>query len=234
MVDVEDANRTITGDQSAEVNDEVVRLQKWYGDPRRVFGYLNAVANADLWQNRPNIAFVTPSYSGQPGVWAPKAPPQWMKDIAFAQQFTDSAITKPWPNGTDLNYSSKSVEEIQALLGLKPGGTNTGGNMGVVEDAAGQLSGRYGNVRKPVDLAAAKKFLPKSFNPETDPDGPATNDMWAAIVNEVVWDGYSIPATMADLPDSLPRSLVALVQTIAARQVRLEAKVDRLLAKVGA
>lgn len=224
MVDVEDAGGAIKGDQSAEVNDEVARLRRWYGDDRRVFGYLNGVANAGLWVTRPaGLKFVTPSYSGRPGVWASTPPPQWLQNASFGHQFTDAAATKPWPLGTDLNYSSLSVEEIQALLGLKKGGT-----VGAVEDGANQLAGRFGNVRRMVSPDAVK-YLPASFNPKTDPKGPAANDMWAAIVNEVVWDGYAPDKFVGDEDSNEPRALVGLVLLGLARQKRIEQKLDKLL-----
>jgi len=53
--------------------------------------------------------------------------------------------------------------------------------------------------------------------------------MVADVWNESVWDGFTIPAAAADVPDDVGRSLVALVQTVAARQVRIESKIDRLL-----
>ncbi|QDM56299.1 lysin A, glycosyl hydrolase domain [Gordonia phage SweatNTears] len=225
MVDVEDAGGQIRGDHSAEVNNEIARLRKWYGDDRRVFGYLNGVANEGLWRTRPaGLKFVTPSYSGRPGMWATPNPPAWLQNAAFGHQFTDSAVTKPWPLGTDLNYSSLSVEEIQALLGLKKGGTA----VGAVEDGAGQLSGRFGNVRRMVNPDSVK-YLPKSFNPKTDPNGPAANDMWAAIVNEVVWDGYAPDKFVGDEDSNEPRALVGLVLLGLARQKRIEAKLDKLL-----
>lgn len=221
MIDVEDAGGAITGDHSVEINDEVARMQGWYGDKKRVFAYFNGVANAGLWRNVPaGLRFVTPSYSGRPGVWATPNPPAWLRNAAFGHQFTDAAATRPWPLGTDLNYSPLSVGDIQALLGLKKGGT-----VGAVEDGAGQLSGRFGNVRRPVNEGSIQ-YLPASFNPKTDPKGPAANDMWAAIVNEVVWDGYSPTGNDALLESDKPRSLVGLVQTALARLERLEKKLE--------
>ncbi|WNN95750.1 lysin A, glycosyl hydrolase domain [Gordonia phage Fribs8] len=229
MVDVEDAGGVIKGDQSAEVNDEVARLRSWYGDERRVFGYLNGVANGGLWVTfPPNFWFVTPSYSGRPGVWANPNPPAKLLARTFGHQFTDAAATKPWPLGTDLNFTAKSVEEIQSLLGLN----TKGSSMGAVEDGAGQLAGRFGNVRKPVN-ADSVKYLPKSFNPKTDPNGPAANDMWAAIVNEVVWDGYEPDKFVGAEDSNQPRALVGLVLLGLARQKRIESKLDRLLNQLG-
>ncbi len=54
-------------------------------------------------------------------------------------------------------------------------------------------------------------------------------DIWCDIWNETVFDGYDIRPEYADVPDDVGRSLVALVQTVAARQVRIESKLDQLL-----
>ncbi|QDP45184.1 endolysin [Gordonia phage Mayweather] len=230
MVDVESGNGSSQGsipniDHSREINDEIARLRKWFG-PKRVVGYLNGVADAHLWRNIPaDLPMVTPSYSGRPGVWASTPPPKWLQDKAFGHQFTDTAITRPWPRGTDLNWSRLDIADIKALLGVT---TEGGSSVGAVEDGAAQLAGRFGNVRKPVNPDNIK-YLPRSFNPATDPKGPAFNDMVAAIVNEVVWDGYDINIDLADLPLEERRSLVGLVRTIAAKQVVLEGKLDRLL-----
>ncbi|MBM4575991.1 hypothetical protein GS415_10365 [Rhodococcus hoagii] len=45
MVDVEGAGGQIRGNHTVEINDEVQRLQGWYGDKRRVIGYLNPKAD---------------------------------------------------------------------------------------------------------------------------------------------------------------------------------------------
>ncbi|MCA1840056.1 MAG: hypothetical protein LC723_06980, partial [Actinobacteria bacterium] len=66
-----------------------------------------------------------------------------------------------------------------------------------VEQGAAQLNTRYHNVRKPVNNGP---FLPASF---TDEDGPWPNDMWAATVNEVVWDGFT---ESNELPDADPKA----------------------------
>lgn len=215
MVDVEDAGGVITGDHSAEINDEVNRLREWYGNDKKVFGYLNAVSNAGLWRTLPvGMRFVTPNYTGQPGVLSANVP-QWMRDRMFAHQFTDRASTLPWRTGTDLNYSALNVEQIQELLGLK-----NGGSVSAVEDGAGQLRNGFNNHRKPGANAAN---LPSSYR---DADGPWPNDVWAAISNEVVWDGYTEDDSLADT--ATPKTLVGLVLTVLARQKRLEAKIDKL------
>jgi len=218
MIDVEDGGGAISGDQSSEVYDELIRLRGWYGDTRRVVGYLNAVSNSALWKTPPNnLRFITPNYTSDPGNLT-SAVPQWMRDRMFAHQFTDKAITPPWTNGTDLNWSAFNVEELQDLLGLV-----RGTDVGAVEDGAGQLKNGFGNHRRPVGDAP---WLPSSYH---DASGPWPNDVWAAISNEVVWNGYIEDASHADTAATEPRSLVGLVLTLLARQDRLEAKVDRLL-----
>lgn len=71
---------------------------------------------------------------------------------------------------------------------------------------------------------------PQNVPPSTQtPDEPWPYDIWSAIFNETVWDGYDIRAEHADVPDSTKRSMVGLLQTIAARQRRIESKLDQIL-----
>ncbi|QCW22026.1 lysin A, glycosyl hydrolase domain [Gordonia phage Yakult] len=232
MVDVESGKGSSQGpielrDHSVEINDEIARLSGWYGDPKRVIGYLNGVADPDLWQTVPrNLAFVTPSYSGRPGVWGTPAPPRWLIAAAIGHQFTDSAITKPWKSGTDLNFSPLELDDFLGRLGIKEGSAPMS-----VESNASQLQ-RWGNVRRPVN-ADSFKYLPKSWQ---DKEGPQFNDMVAAIANEVVWDGYSVKSEdlNAFLSDEKSRSLVGLVLTLLARQARTEGLVRDIAKKVGA
>ncbi|MFJ1461868.1 hypothetical protein [Nocardia sp. N2S4-5] len=222
MVDVEDAGGAIRGDQSAEVNDEVERLRRWYGNPARVIGYLNAVANAGLWRTRPaGMRFVTPSYSHNPGEWASTPPPQWMQEIAFAQQFTDDGRCAPWSFGVDLNYSPLELPELLALLGIT-GGTPVSDPITV---GAGQLL--------PTEDRLRQINRPENVNPSTrSPKEPWPYDMWADQWNETVWDGYDFAPEMADMKDDEKRSLIGLVRTIGARQTRLREQLDRIEAKL--
>lgn len=113
MIDVEDANGQITGDQSAEANDEVARMRGWYGDKRRVIGYFNQRANGPLWPNRPaDMFFVVPDYSAAKG--APRFPYAGVE----AHQFTDKGSCAPWPSGVDVNYTKLSLSELCARLGV--------------------------------------------------------------------------------------------------------------------
>ncbi|QOP64392.1 lysin A, glycosyl hydrolase domain [Gordonia phage Orla] len=232
MVDVESGNGSLQGpiekrDHSVEINDEIARLRQWYGDPKRVIGYLNGVADPDLWQTVPkDLAFITPSYSGRPGQWATPAPPRWLLEAAIGHQFTDHAITKPWKSGTDLNFSPLELDDLLGRLGVAEGKYSMS-----VESNAAQLQ-RWGNVRRPVNEESFK-YLPKSWQ---DKEGPQFNDMVAAIANEVVWDGYGVrPEDLsAFLSDEKHRSLVGLVLTLLARQGRAEGTLERIAAKVGA
>ncbi|WKW84815.1 lysin A, glycosyl hydrolase domain [Gordonia phage Jamzy] len=232
MVDVESGNGSAQGpieqrDHSVEINDEVARLRSWYGDPRRVIGYLNGVADPSLWTKVPaDLAFVTPSYSGRPGVWATPSPPRWLLEAAIGHQFTDHAITKPWKSGTDLNFSPLDLDDFLSRLGI----TERKYPMSVESNAA-QL-GRYGNVRRPVNEDSFK-YLPKSWQ---DKEGPQFNDMVAAIANEIVWDGYSVkPEDLsAFLSDEKHRSLVGLVLTLLARQADQGVVLRAIAKKVGA
>ncbi|MGV9868779.1 M15 family metallopeptidase [Rhodococcus koreensis] len=111
MADVEDANGAITGDQSAEVNDEVRRAREWLGE-KRVIGYWNPVSNADLWRTRPpNLRLVTPSYGREPG--SPKIKP----DGYFAHQYTDNGPCPPFGR-CDMNYTDLTPAELDDILGL--------------------------------------------------------------------------------------------------------------------
>lgn len=90
-----------------------------------------------------------------------------------------------------------------------------------VETAAGQLLPHPQRIRQ--------INRPDNVSPSTrTPDEPWTYDMWADIWNEGVWDGYDIRPEYADVPDEVGRSQTALLQTIAARQVRMEARQIRI------
>lgn len=94
----------------------------------------------------------------------------------------------------------------------------------IVEQGAGQLHPHNDPPR------LRKINREQNVNPSTrTPDQPWPYDMWSDLWNETVWDGFTIPAEAADVPDNVGRSLVALVQTIAARQVRIEKKIDKIL-----
>ncbi|WP_458681958.1 C39 family peptidase [Prescottella equi] len=131
------------------------------------------------------------------------------------------AATKAINGGTnglpDRQLRYKRCLELGAAL-LPTGGTMTN----VVEEGALQLRPHPGLLRK--------INRPQNVTESTrDPENAWPYAMWADVWNETVWDGYDIAPEYADVPDNVGRSLVALVQTIAARQVRIEKKLDQLL-----
>ncbi len=70
MVDVESWGGQITTDESDGINRSVWGASDWHGSqidgrPRRVIGYLNP-NDAHIWQTRPPIGFVVPSYGAVP------------------------------------------------------------------------------------------------------------------------------------------------------------------------
>ncbi|MCM6777949.1 hypothetical protein NDR87_31375 [Nocardia sp. CDC159] len=216
MIDVEGAllggRKRITGDQSVEVNDEATRLASWYGDTRRVVGYLNGVADPELWQTRPQgMRFVVPSYSGTPGRWA-ATPPPWLESVAFAQQFTNAGRCAPWTGDVDLNYSRLELPDLLALLGI---GDNAMSDP--LTEAAGQLHPHPGRLRQ--------IRHPEHVNPSTrNPNEAWPYDMSADVWNETVWDGFTLPAQV----DDEPKSLMGWVLDTAARVRRIEAMLDEV------
>lgn len=146
MVDVEDAGGAITGDQSAEVNDEVQRMRGWYGDAKRVFGYWNPNANPGLWRTRPQgLRLVIPQYNNDPGNLSKIVQP--IRSEAFAHQYTDKGSCAPWPNGVDLNHSPLSVPDLCAVLGIKTSGGTVGSTAEqVLEQQAGPADSATGSV----------------------------------------------------------------------------------------
>lgn len=120
----------------------------------------------------------------------------------------------------DVNAFRGTEDQLRALFGTaQPKGEPV---TDIVEQGAGQLHPLPGRLRK--------INRPQNVSPSTQsPDEPWPYDMWSDLWNETVWDGFTIPAAAADVPDDAGRSLVALVQTIAARQVRIEKKIDKIL-----
>lgn len=123
----------------------------------------------------------------------------------------------------DVNAFRGTEEELRALFGsAQPKGEPV---TDLVEQGAGQLHPQPGRLR-PI-------ARPQNVNPSTrTPDEPWPYDMWCDIWNETVFDGYDIRPEYADVPDDMGRSLVALLQTVAARQVREKVQLDRIESKL--
>lgn len=213
MVDVEGAPmngvKRIRGDQSPEVNDEVDRLRKWYGDPRRVIGYWNPIADPELWPSRlDGMNLVVPSYGRTPG--QPARKPRGY----FAHQYTDRGQCAPWTEGVDLNYTDLELPELLVKLGIQGGKPMAD----PVTEGAGQLH--------PFPQKLRQINHPEHVNESTkSPAEPWPYDIWADVWNETVWDGFSLPDSTSD--DD--KSLVGWVLDTAARVRRIEAKLDLLL-----
>lgn len=104
--------RTITGDQSAEVNDEVRRLREWTGDSRRVIGYHNQKADPDLWKTKPGggIRMVVPWYNNDVS-----RSPEYVGLIAH--QYSDKVPCAPF-GPCDANFSNLRLSQLLEQLGV--------------------------------------------------------------------------------------------------------------------
>jgi hypothetical protein len=112
MIDVESAGGQITGDHSAEINQEFGELAAWLGSDKRVFGYGNTSDLNSIWPNKPagvkfkiDIAAYgsNPSYPGK-----------------FAHQFMDNANTPPF-GPSDLNSADgMRLSDLQTMFGMSP------------------------------------------------------------------------------------------------------------------
>ena len=113
MVDVEDggAKWGISGDQSAEVNELISKINDYFKNPQATAGYLNFNSNAELWQTRPNgIKLVVPAYNGADN--EPDSP-----DPIFGHQYTDSEDTAPF-GPTDMNVSKMPLHVWLSAWGV--------------------------------------------------------------------------------------------------------------------
>lgn len=128
MVDVEGDNGSVRGDNSAEINDEVRRVQGWLGGSR-VIGYLNPNADPGLWPVRPAIPLVVPHYNNTPGQ-------SYQYPNRFAHQYSDRVPCAPF-GACDANFSALEIPALAELFGI----TLTGGIVAVPEDVQQQLRG---------------------------------------------------------------------------------------------
>lgn len=128
MVDVEGAPdkngvRTITGNQSAEVNDEVARLRQWLGNDKKVIGYHNQNADPDLWPQKPpnNFRMVVPWYNNDVG----RSP---VYAGLLAHQYSDKAVTAPF-GPCDGNFSNLRLSQFLVAIGIEEVATVPTGNV---------------------------------------------------------------------------------------------------------
>lgn len=109
MVDVEGDNGTVRGDCSAEINDEVRRVQGWLGG-KRVIGYLNPKSDPGLWLTRPGIPLIIPHYNNDPGN-------SYAFPDRFAHQYSDRVQCAPF-GPCDANFSALSIPDLKQLFGV--------------------------------------------------------------------------------------------------------------------
>lgn len=117
MVDVEGANGSVRGDNSAEINGEIQRVQGWLGGGR-VIGYLNPKADPGLWPTRPNVPLVVPHYNDTPGQ-------SYDFPNRFAHQYSDAAPCAPF-GPCDANYTDLDIPGLLRLFGITEGGSAVG------------------------------------------------------------------------------------------------------------
>lgn len=190
MIDVEgapgkDGNRTITGDQSAEVNDEHGRLVQWWGgETKRVIGYQNEVSDPDLWPTKPaGLMLVIPSYTGTPGTLATITTKRADLDRMLAHQYGDDIECAPF-GACDSNFTALAIPELADALGLTSKGPAP---MTPAQDALYQIRGDADG-----SLNAGHtgfRFL-KPF------------DGWSAALGKVV-DRLSVPEAIGQLVHEL-------------------------------
>ncbi|MBM4707943.1 peptidase M15 [Rhodococcus hoagii] len=116
MVDVEGAGGQIRGNHTVEINDEVQRLQGWYGDKRRVIGYLNPKADPGLWSPPAGLKLVVPHYNNAPGQ-------SYDFPGRFAHQYSDRVDCAPF-GPCDANFTAMSLPELLEMLGIEYEGSD--------------------------------------------------------------------------------------------------------------
>lgn len=113
MVDVEGDRGTVSGNVSAEVNDEVDRVRGWLGDPRRVIGYYNRNADPTLWPTLPlrNFRMIVPWYNNDVSR-SPNFPG------LLAHQYSDRVPCAPF-GPCDANYSNLRLSQLAVAVGVR-------------------------------------------------------------------------------------------------------------------
>lgn len=193
-------------------------VPRWYWQSRmgsRALGDVPALWNSHYVTG---TGFASTLYETQPATiaagWAdfhPGAP-------VHILQFSETARVAG--QQVDVNAFRGTESELRALFS---GGTNEGVPVtDIVEEGAAQLHPHPGllrQIRRPENVSESTR----------DPRSPWPYAMWADMWNETVWDGYDIRPEYADVPDDVGRSMIALLQTVAARQIRIEQKLDQLI-----
>lgn len=131
-------------------------------------------------------------------------------------------VTKAINGGTNGIDDRRDRYIAAKALGTAILPTKQGGAMSLIEKGVAQLLPFKNKIRQ--------ILRPQFVNESTrSPEEPWPFDIWSDVWNETVWDGYNVTPEMADIPDDVKRSMVAWIQTVAAKQTRIEQKLDILL-----
>jgi hypothetical protein len=108
MIDVENANGQVTGNQSAGINAQHTQLAKWLGGASRVVGYGNPGDLNTLWPQKPaGLRLVVADYGANPSYPG-----------KYAHQFTDRQNTPPFGPSDFNSADGMSATDLQKMYGF--------------------------------------------------------------------------------------------------------------------
>lgn len=119
MCDVENGRGSqqgeVTGDMTEIANDFLERAIGYLGgDPKRVCGYQNFVADPTMWKaRRRDLKMIIPNYSLPPGNGNRPEGVQF-----FAHQYTDKEMVRPFAKGVDVNFYAGPHSSMLDAFGI--------------------------------------------------------------------------------------------------------------------
>lgn len=192
MVDVEGDRGTVAGDNSAEINDEVGRVQGWLGG-KRVIGYYNPKSDPGLWVSRPNIPLVIPHYNGTPGQ-------SYDYPNRFAHQYGDNIPCAPF-GPCDANYTALSVDQLKQLFGI-PGGTPAMSDVDAINEYTKRFNGPIGSDVKDIreQLVGARDLVYKTVAGKQVVDINASFPGWPQLGGRTAVDALAAVGAALGIP----------------------------------
>ena len=192
MVDVEGDRGTVAGDNSAEINDEVGRVQGWLGG-KRVIGYYNPKSDPGLWVSRPNIPLVIPHYNGTPGQ-------SYDYPNRFAHQYGDSVPCAPF-GPCDGNYTALSVDQLKQLFGIS-GGSPAMSDVDVINEYTKRFNGPIGSDVKDIreQLVGARDLVYKTVAGKQVVDINASFPGWPQLGGRTAVDALAAIGAALGIP----------------------------------
>lgn len=192
MVDVEGDRGTVAGDNSAEINDEIGRVQGWLGG-KRVIGYYNPKSDPGLWLTRPNIPLVIPHYNGTPGT-------SYEYPNRFAHQYADNVACAPF-GPCDANYAPHSVDQLKQLFGLT-GGTTAMSDVDVINNFTATFNGPIGSDVKDIreQLVGARDLVYKTVAGKKVVDINASFPGWPQLGGRTAVDALAAIGAALGIP----------------------------------